>query len=239
MKLNNTNTHLVPTELESKLYETTKLYADKRVLFYNKEFTNIPVLRKNQLLLITSDDEIKEGDLVYDLNTNSVEKAVLFYLKSYQEDVNISKIIASSSPLITPNHLISDTDIQYCADYWNKNKELPSGELFEGICFPDVNKKVLKTENDQIIIEWENTQRVIQTSTDSEPKEFIVSNIGRPLDFHHNRKIEVIETWQPTMNLRWHEYESLRANEINRTLQQQYLSNLGATEWRNVETVNN
>jgi hypothetical protein len=63
------NIFLLPTDKPSYLYK------DMEVLFYNKDFIDIPMLRKNQHIYITSDEEIKEGDWCYDDFLKSVFQA--------------------------------------------------------------------------------------------------------------------------------------------------------------------
>ncbi len=113
---------------------------------------------KPKLLIITDDSEIKPGDFVYEICKNSKGIGKVKSVDSmnvYFEDNRLSlikeacrKIIASSSPELTPNHLVSDKDLRYIVDYWNKNKVLPEGSVDNFGTFCTHN-------NNEVVIEWE------------------------------------------------------------------------------------
>jgi hypothetical protein len=89
---------MLPTE-KSRLY----IYPPDSELYLNFCKEDVDINRKGgeigkpQHLYILSDEEIKEGDWCLDLSTKSVERAVLYYLKSYSEDDKIKKIIATTN----------------------------------------------------------------------------------------------------------------------------------------------
>jgi hypothetical protein len=89
------NIHLIPTDKSSRLY----LHSENELqLRTNIIRTSEDYLGSNQHIYITSDEEIKEGDYVYDSKDN-----VIRYVKKYLKDDWIKKII-----LTTDQDLIKD-----------------------------------------------------------------------------------------------------------------------------------
>jgi hypothetical protein len=78
------------------------LYKDMEVLFYNKDFVDIPMLRKNQNIYITNSEEIKEGDKSL-LFVDGFEPMILTHFEPVKEGYEGKKIV-----LTTDAQLIAD-----------------------------------------------------------------------------------------------------------------------------------
>jgi hypothetical protein len=93
-----------------------------------------------QFIIITDDSDKTIGDEVLTLNSSIIKTVTKSECDIDKNCLEVNgfnailksschKIISSNSPELTPNHLISDKDLKYIVDYWNKNKEMPEGEI--------------------------------------------------------------------------------------------------------------
>ena len=119
------NLFLLPTDKSSYLYK------DMEVLFYNKDFVNIPMLRKNHHIYITSDEEIKEGDY-YITPNNTVLKALgpmLINVEDYK------KIILTTDPESIEDGVQAIDD--KFLEWFVKNPSCEEVEIGEGTRYED------------------------------------------------------------------------------------------------------
>ena len=117
------NLFLLPTDKSSYLYK------DMEVLFYNRDFVDIPMLRKNQHIYITSDEEIKEGDY-YITPNNTVLKALgpmLINVEDYK------KIILTTDQDLDGVQAIDDKFLEWFV----KNPSCEEVEIGEGTRYED------------------------------------------------------------------------------------------------------
>jgi hypothetical protein len=128
---------------ELKLIDTNEpsnidFNVNENKIHYTTSFISPTKWHKNKLLVLCSDEEIKNtwfyNELFNKLQFWGEDYTCPFKEKCY-------KVIATNSPTKTPNCYFSEDRVKEFVDYWNKYKELPKFEvedkIIEGVKLDD------------------------------------------------------------------------------------------------------
>ncbi len=125
------NFHLLPYNGETNLS-----IQDDGELFISNNPSKSDGINASKILIITEDSRIKYDDWWWNTTLNVYGKRVQSdeyignsYMKhSFSGEAHLKKIIASNISLVTPKNVISN-DLKFICNFYNKYKELPSGEM--------------------------------------------------------------------------------------------------------------
>jgi hypothetical protein len=155
------NFHMVATnEWQALVHSTSTVMKAYGALFRTEYYSIMKEMGDTyKLLIITSDDNIEEGDkvlfkgLVLTVSEFTHDDTVCFK-ESFAEKLNeyderafrdiAKKIIVSSNPKVSPEATLPSVDIQHIYTYFNDHGQLPTGILKEN------------TSHGEVFIEWES-----------------------------------------------------------------------------------
>ncbi len=142
------NFHLISINIKSNLS-----IQDDGELFLSKKYHTSDGINSNRVIIITDINSSIEKDDWFTLHGEIHRCHSEMDIKQLSREHEVTrKIISSNSPMLTPSHLISDYDLQYIVEYWNKYKNLPDGELEENH-FVKGQPRTLGTN--EVIINWD------------------------------------------------------------------------------------
>lgn len=149
---------LVDSNEASNIYT----YANSVDIFFDTNNLQTEKNCQNKLLILCSDEEIKDNDFIYieyyPMIGGLKKELLRFNNHNDYNSLYKKKVIATNSPTLTPNCYISEDRVKEFVEYWNKWKELPKFKIEKLIINGKGKGKretnILKITNNQLLIKW-------------------------------------------------------------------------------------